>query len=105
MLSGLDVFHLIQNDTIDIAIVGGAEAPIAPMTFGAFCNVGALTSANQSPQKACKPFDIERDGFIMSEGGGYLIIEEIGHASRRNAPIMLNCSVWCYFRCIPYDQK
>jgi 3-oxoacyl-[acyl-carrier-protein] synthase II len=90
-VSGIDAIglglSLIQNDTIDIAIVGGAEAPIAPMTFGAFCNVGALTNANHNPEKACKPFDIERDGFIMSEGGGYLIIEEIGHASRRNAPI------------------
>ena len=90
-VSGVDAIglglSLIQNDTIDVAIVGGAEAPIAPMTFGAFCNVGALTNANNNPEKACKPFDIERDGFIMSEGGGYLIIEEIGHASRRNAPI------------------
>jgi len=90
-VSGIDSiglgFSLIQNGTIDVAIAGGAEAPIAPMTFGAFCNVGALTNANQNPEKACKPFDIERDGFIMSEGGGYVIMEDIGHASRRNAPV------------------
>lgn len=90
-VSGIDAiglgFSLIQNGTIDVAIAGGAEAPIAPMTFGAFCNVGALTNANQNPEKACKPFDIERDGFIMSEGGGYVIMEDIGHASRRNAPV------------------
>jgi 3-oxoacyl-[acyl-carrier-protein] synthase II len=78
---------MIQNGTIDAAIVGGAEAPLAPMTFGAFCNVGALTKANYDPQKACKPFDIERDGFIMSEGAGFLIIEELGRAINRNAPI------------------
>lgn len=78
---------LIQNGTIDAAIVGGAEAPLAPMTFGAFCNVGALSKANYNPQKACKPFDIERDGFIMSEGGGFLIIEELGRALKRDASI------------------
>lgn len=90
-VSGLDAvglgFSLIQNNTVDVAIVGGAEAPIAPMTFGAFCNVGALTKANQSPQHACKPFDIERDGFIMSEGGGFIVLEELGHAVKRDAPI------------------
>jgi len=78
---------MIQNGTIDAAIVGGAEAPLAPMTFGAFCNVGALSKANYDPQKACKPFDIERDGFIMSEGAGFLIIEELGRAINRDAPI------------------
>ena len=78
---------MVQNGNIDAAIVGGAEAPLAPMTFGAFCNVGALSKANYNPQMACKPFDIERDGFIMSEGGGFLVIEELGRAIKRNAPI------------------
>jgi 3-oxoacyl-[acyl-carrier-protein] synthase II len=80
-------FSLIQNGTIDVAIVGGAEAPLAPMTFGAFCNIGALTKANQNPQNASKPFDIERDGFVMSEGGGFIILEELGHAVKRDASI------------------
>ena len=80
-------FSLIQNGTIDVAVVGGAEAPLAPMTFGAFCNVGALTKANQKPQNASKPFDIERDGFVMSEGGGFVILEELGCAVKRDAPI------------------
>jgi 3-oxoacyl-[acyl-carrier-protein] synthase II len=78
---------LIQNDTVDVVVAGGAEAPLAPMTFGAFCNVGALTRANYNPPSACKPFDIERDGFIMSEGAGYLILEDLGHAIRRDAPV------------------
>ena len=79
-VSGTDAiglgFSLVQNGTLDVAIVGGAESPLAPMTFGSFCNIGGLTKANQSPQHACKPFDIERDGFIMSEGAGFLILEE-----------------------------
>ncbi len=90
-VSGVDAvglgFSLIQNDTVDVVVAGGAEAPLAPMTFGAFCNVGALTRANHNPPSACKPFDIERDGFIMSEGSGYLILEELGHAIRRDAPV------------------
>ena len=80
-------FSLIKNGTMDAAIVGGADAPIAPLTFGAFCNVRALSKANQSPQNASKPFDMERDGFIMSEGGGFIILEELGRAIKRNAPI------------------
>ena len=90
-VSGVDAvglgFSMIQNDTVDVVVAGGAEAPLAPMTFGAFCNVGALTRANHNPPSACKPFDIERDGFIMSEGAGFLILEELGHAIRRDAPV------------------
>ena len=90
-VSGVDAaglgFSLIKDNTVDVAIVGGSEAPLAPMTFGAFCNVGALTKANRNPQSACKPFDIERDGFVMSEGGGFLVLEELVHAIRRDAPI------------------
>jgi 3-oxoacyl-[acyl-carrier-protein] synthase II len=90
-VSGVDAvglgLSLIQNDTVDVVVAGGAEAPLAPMTFGAFCNVGALTRANHNPPSACKPFDIERDGFIMSEGSGYLVLEELGHAIRRDAHV------------------
>jgi len=89
--SGLDAiglaFSLIKNGTMDVVVVGGAEAPLAPLTFGAFCNVRALSRANQNPQSACKPFDVERDGFIMSEGGGFMVLEELGHAVRRDARI------------------
>ena len=90
-VSGVDAiglgFSLIKDNAIDVAIVGGSEAPLAPMTFGAFCNVGALSKANENPQAASKPFDIERDGFAMSEGGGFLVLEELSHAVRRDAHI------------------
>jgi 3-oxoacyl-[acyl-carrier-protein] synthase II len=78
---------LIRNDVVDICISGGAEAPIAPLTFGAFCRIGALSRGNSHPQKASRPFDRNRDGFVMSEGAGILVLEELQHALKRNAHI------------------
>lgn len=80
-------FHAIKNDLADIMIAGGSEAPLAPLTFGAFCLVGALSTRNGDPTRASRPFDKERDGFVMSEGAGVLILEDLETALERGAPI------------------
>lgn len=66
---------------------GAAEAPITPVTFGAFDVVNVLSARNDHPERASRPFDKKRDGFVLSEGAGILILEELGHALARNAHI------------------
>jgi 3-oxoacyl-[acyl-carrier-protein] synthase II len=78
---------LIRNNIADIFITGGTEAPLAPMTVGSFCKLGALSQRNDDPTKACCPFDKKRDGFVISEGGGVIILEELEHALGRNAKV------------------
>jgi 3-oxoacyl-[acyl-carrier-protein] synthase II len=80
-------FLAIRNSLADVMITGASEAPIAPLTIGSFSQVGALSTKNGDPTRASRPFDKERDGFIMSEGGGVLILEDLGNALRRDAPI------------------
>jgi len=77
----------IQDDEADIMICGAAEAPITPITFGAFDVVNVLSARNDDPPAASRPFDNKRDGFVLSEGAGILILEELNHALRRNARI------------------
>jgi len=80
-------FHVVKNGLADIMIAGGSEAPLAPLTFGAFCQIGALSKRNGDPTSASRPFDKERDGFVMSEGAGILILENLENALKRDAPI------------------
>jgi len=80
-------FYTIKNSLADIMITGGSEAPLAPLTFGAFCQIGALSIRNGDPTRASRPFDKERDGFVMSEGAGILILENLENSLRRGAPI------------------
>jgi 3-oxoacyl-[acyl-carrier-protein] synthase II len=68
-------------------IAGGAEASLAPLTFGAFSLIGALSTRNGDPARASRPFDKERNGFVMSEGAGILILEDLENALKRNATI------------------
>jgi 3-oxoacyl-[acyl-carrier-protein] synthase II len=82
-----EAFQLIQNGKADIMITGGTEASITPLAIGGFCAMKALSTANQIPSKACRPFDIARDGFVMGEGAGILVLEELGHALNRGANI------------------
>ena len=77
----------IQDGEQDIMFAGAAEAPITPVTFGAFDVVNVLSSRNDNPQGASRPFDNKRDGFVLSEGAGILILEELNHALKRNANI------------------
>ena len=77
----------IQDGEQDIMICGAAEAPITPITFGAFDVVNVLSARNDNPQGASRPFDNKRDGFVLSEGAGILVLEELNHALKRNARI------------------
>lgn len=80
-------FRLIQHGDADVMICGGSEATITPMGIGGFAAMKALSRRNQEPQKACSPFDLRRDGFVMGEGAGIIILEESEHALRRGARI------------------
>ena len=77
----------IQDGEHDIMFCGGSEAPITPITFGAFDVVNVLSSRNDNPEAASRPFDKKRDGFVLAEGAGILILEELNHALKRNARI------------------
>jgi 3-oxoacyl-[acyl-carrier-protein] synthase II len=82
-----DAFRTIQYGDADIMITGGAEATVTPMAIGGFANMKALSERNDSPETASRPFDRERDGFVMGEGGGVVILEELQHALNRGAEI------------------
>ncbi|MBU4252652.1 MAG: beta-ketoacyl-[acyl-carrier-protein] synthase family protein [Candidatus Omnitrophica bacterium] len=77
----------IQDGSLDVMICGAAEAPLTPITFGAFDVVNVLSVHNAEPQKASRPFDNKRDGFVLGEGAGILVLEELNHALKRNASI------------------
>ncbi|MEW6714483.1 MAG: beta-ketoacyl synthase N-terminal-like domain-containing protein, partial [Nitrospirota bacterium] len=82
-----EAFRMIQNGDIDIAIAGGAEAPVCRLAVGGYAASGALSKRNHEPEKASRPFDSNRDGFVISEGAGILVIEELNHAIERGARI------------------
>ncbi|AAC07574.1 beta-ketoacyl-ACP synthase II [Aquifex aeolicus] len=82
-----DAFRLIQKGDIDIAIAGGTEAAITPLGVAGFASMKALSTRNDEPQKASRPFDRDRDGFVMGEGAGILILEEYERAKARGAKI------------------
>ncbi len=82
-----DSFRIISRGEADIMIAGGAEAPITPLSLAGFSNMKALSERNDEPERASRPFDAQRDGFVMAEGAGILILEELGAARRRNASI------------------
>lgn len=80
-------FRLIRDGTSDMAVAGGVEAPLAPLSFGAFALIRAMSTRNDDPEAACRPFDVDRDGFIMGEGGCTLVLERWDHAVARDARI------------------
>ncbi len=82
-----DAFKIVQRGDADIMVAGGSEAPITPLAFAGFCNMKAMSTRNDDPKAASRPFDKDRDGFIMGEGSGVLILEELEHALKRNANI------------------
>jgi len=82
-----DSFKIIQRGDADVMIAGGSEAAITPMGVGGFAALKALSTRNDEPTKASRPFDRERDGFVVGEGAGVLILEELEHALRRGASI------------------
>jgi 3-oxoacyl-[acyl-carrier-protein] synthase II len=82
-----EAFRTIQRDEADLMIAGGSEAPLAPLTFGAFALIRAMSTRNDDPAGASRPFDQGRDGFVMAEGAAVLILEERSRAVARGAPI------------------
>jgi 3-oxoacyl-[acyl-carrier-protein] synthase II len=83
-----DSFRLIQHGYADMMLCGGAEAAITPMSVGGFAAMRALSTRNDAPEKACRPWDKDRDGFIIGEGAGVLFLEELEHAKARGANIL-----------------
>ncbi|MBS5910892.1 beta-ketoacyl-ACP synthase II [Paenibacillus macerans] len=82
-----DSYKLIQRGDADVMICGGAEATIRPTGLAGFCSMRAMSTRNDEPEKASRPFDLERDGFVMGEGAGIFILEELEHAKKRGAKI------------------
>ncbi len=83
-----DACRLIQCDAADVMIAGGSEAALTPMGLSGFARMNALSTRNQEPEKASRPFDRDRDGFVLAEGAGVVVLEEFEHAKRRGAPIL-----------------
>ncbi len=80
-------FRMIRAGEADVMVCGGAEAAITPLAYAGFCSMKAMSTNNEQPQKASRPFDLNRDGFIMGEGSGVLVIESLEHAQARGAHI------------------
>jgi len=82
-----DSFRILQRGDADVMITGGAESSITPLSMAGFCTAKALSTRNHAPQEASRPFDAQRDGFIMGEGAGAIILETLDHARKRKARI------------------
>ncbi|MDP6966054.1 MAG: beta-ketoacyl-ACP synthase II, partial [Candidatus Marinimicrobia bacterium] len=82
-----DAMRLIQHGDADVIISGGTEAPITSIAYAGFANMKALSRRNDEPQKSSRPFDADRDGFVMGEGAGLIVLEEAEHAQSREAEI------------------
>jgi 3-oxoacyl-[acyl-carrier-protein] synthase II len=79
--------HTIRRGDADVMIAGGSEAAITPFAYASFCSMKAMSTRNSEPEKACRPFDRNRDGFIMGEGAGVVVLESLEHAQARGARI------------------
>jgi 3-oxoacyl-[acyl-carrier-protein] synthase II len=87
-----DGYRAIQRDEVDVMICGGTEAVVTPLGVGGFCAMRALSTRNDAPAEACRPFDLGRDGFLISEGAGVLILEERERAKKRGAHLYAELS-------------
>lgn len=83
-----NAYNIIKRGECDAIIAGGTEAAITPLAFSGFCSMKAMSQNNDDPKSASRPFDLERDGFVMGEGAGFLVLEEFEHAKKRGADII-----------------
>ena len=83
-----EALRILQHDDADVVIAGGTEATVTPMAIAGFCSMKAMSTRNDEPTRASRPFDAERDGFVMGEGAAILILERAEHAAKRGAPIL-----------------
>ncbi len=83
-----EAWRAVRDGSVDVVIAGGAEAALSPLGYGGFMNMKALTKRNHDPTRASRPFDAERDGFVMGEGAGLVVLEALEHAVARRAPIL-----------------
>jgi 3-oxoacyl-[acyl-carrier-protein] synthase II len=83
-----DAFRIVQRGEADVMVAGGTEATVTPLTIAGFANMKALSTRNDSPETASRPFDATRDGFVLGEGAGMLVLESLEHAQGRGAPIL-----------------
>ncbi|UCF09419.1 MAG: beta-ketoacyl-ACP synthase II [Candidatus Bipolaricaulota bacterium] len=81
--------ELVRSGLLDAAIVGGSEAVMLPITYAGFAKIGALSQRNDEPERASRPFDVDRDGFVIGEGAGMLVLEEEGAARKRGARLLV----------------
>ncbi len=91
-----EAFHILRRGEADVMIAGGTESCITPMGFGGFCSLRALSTRNDQPERASRPFDRTRDGFVMAEGAGMVVLETLEHARKRSAFIyaeMIGCGM------------
>jgi 3-oxoacyl-[acyl-carrier-protein] synthase II len=85
-------FEAIRSGRLDVALAGGTDSMINPMGLGGFDRIGALSHRNEDPEQASRPFDSERDGFLLGEGAGFLVLESYDHAQKRGAKILAQIS-------------
>lgn len=83
-----DAYHIIERGDAEVMVAGGTEATVTPLTVAGFANMKALSTRNDSPETASRPFDATRDGFVLGEGAGIVILESLQHAMDRGAPIL-----------------
>ncbi|KPJ58035.1 MAG: 3-oxoacyl-ACP synthase [Planctomycetes bacterium DG_58] len=89
-----DAANIIRSDQADVMIAGGSEAAITPLSLAGFCAQKALSTRNDEPERASRPFDVDRDGFIIGEGAGIVVIEDLKHALKRRARIYAEFLGW-----------
>jgi 3-oxoacyl-[acyl-carrier-protein] synthase II len=85
-----EAWRLIRDDEADVILAGGSEAACVPLGMSGFAAMRALSTRNDDPERASRPFDRDRDGFVMGEGAGIVIVEELEHAKKRGAPSSRN---------------
>jgi 3-oxoacyl-[acyl-carrier-protein] synthase II len=83
-----EAYRMVADGIVDLALAGGSESPLTPLALSGFCSMKALSTRNDDPAQASRPFDKERDGFVMAEGAGTVVLESWAHAEKRGVPIL-----------------